>query len=139
MHFNRYTNLQNHCDQRRPAKQHLVLNHQLIQRFIRKIFQFERTYQVSRESSQIFHQVSQVFMRDQILRMQEKKRPQITFPHDFQSLAISQKFKVRHLITSSALKTFLVNRLVPTGKERDPTQANNRLLELVHFYASSRQ
>jgi hypothetical protein len=111
----------------------------LIQKFIHKIFKFERTYKVPRESFQIFYQVSQYFMKDQILRMQEKMRSQITFQHAFQSLTISQKFKVRHLLSCNALKNFLVNRLVPTGKERDPTQANNRLLELVHFYASSRQ
>jgi hypothetical protein len=110
----------------------------LIQKFIRKIFQFERTYKVPRESFQIFHQVSRIIMQDQILRMQEKMRPQITFPHAFQSLTISQKFKVS-LLSCNALKTFLVNRLVPTGKERDPTRANNKLLELVHFYASPRQ
>jgi hypothetical protein len=78
-------------------------------------------------------------MLDQILRMQGKRRPQITFQHAFQSLTISQKFKVRYALTFSALKTILVNRLVPTGKERDPTQANEKLLELVHFYASPRQ
>jgi len=78
-------------------------------------------------------------MKDQILKMQEKMQPQITFPHAFQSLTISQKFKVRHLLSCNALKNFLVHRLVPTGKKRDPSRANNKLLELVHFYASSRQ
>jgi hypothetical protein len=110
----------------------------LIQKFIRDIFQFERIYKVSRESFQIFLKVSQIFLKDQILRMQEKRRPQITFPHDFQSLAISQKFKVRHLLSCNALKNFLVNRLVPTGKKRDPTKANEKLFELVHYYASPR-
>ena len=110
-----------------------------IEAFIRKIFGFERTYKVPRESFQIFHQVTQNFMKDQILKMQEKMRPQITFPIAFQSLTISQKFKVRQLLSCNALKNLLVNRLVPTGKKRDPTQANNKLFELVHFYASSRQ
>ena len=110
-----------------------------IEAFVRNIFEFERTYKVSLESVKIFYQFSQVFMKDQILRMQEKRRPQITFQHAFQSLTISQKFKVRHLLSCSALKTFLVNRLVPTGKKRDPTQANEKLLQMVHYYASPRQ
>ena len=78
-------------------------------------------------------------MRDQILKMQEKRRPKITFPHAFQSLAILQKFKMRYLLSCNAFKHFLVNRLVPTGKKRDPTQANEKLLEMVHYYASIRQ
>jgi hypothetical protein len=110
-----------------------------IQEFIHHIFQFEQTYKVSLESIRIIHEISKSFMLDQILRMQEKKRPQITFQHAFQSLTISQKFKVRYVLTFSALKTFLVNCLVPTGKERDPTQANNKLLQIMHFYASPRQ
>jgi hypothetical protein len=110
-----------------------------IEAFIRKIFRFERIYKVSLESIRFFNHVSRIFMQDQILRMKEKRRSQITFQHAFQSLTISQKFKVRHLLSCSSLKTFLVNRLVPTGKERDPSRANNKLLELVHFYASPRQ
>jgi hypothetical protein len=111
----------------------------LIEKFIHHIFQFEQTYEVSMESIRIIHEISKSFMLDQILRMKGKRRPQITFQHAFQSLTISQKFKVRYALTFSALKTLLVNRLVPTGKERDPTQANEKLLELVHFYASPRQ
>jgi hypothetical protein len=111
----------------------------LFNSIIRKIFQFERTYKVSLESIRIIHEISKVFMTDQILRMKGKRRPQIAFQHAFQSLTISHKFKVRYVLTDSALKTVLVNRLVPTGKERDPTQANNRLLQMVHYYASPRQ
>jgi hypothetical protein len=111
----------------------------LIEKFIRKIFKLERTYKVPQESYQIFNKVSQIFMKDQILKMQEKRRPQITFPHAFQSLTISHKFKVRHLLPCSALIRVLINRLVPTGKERDPTQANEKLLQMVHYYASQMQ
>ena len=111
----------------------------LIQKFIRNIFQFERTYKVSLESIRIFHEISKNFMMDQILKLQERTRPKIAFQHAFQSLAISKKFKVRYLLTFSALKTVLINRLVPTGKKRDPTKANNKLLQMVHIYASPSQ
>ena len=120
------------------VKQSNLISVPHIQKFIRKIFQFESMYRISHESIQIFHQLSQAFMRDQILKMQGRRRTPMIFEHAFQSITISQKFKVRYLLLLSSLKSKMINRLVPTGKKADPGQRNNKLLEMVHFYASSR-
>ena len=109
-----------------------------IQRFIRSIFHFERNFRVSHESVKIFHQLSQEFMWDQIFKMQGRRRMPMIFEHAFQNLSISQKFKVKYLIMFSALKTKMVNRLVPTDRKGDPGQRNKKLLEMVHYYASPR-
>ena len=109
-----------------------------IQRFIRSIFHFESTLKVSHESVEIFHQISQKFMWDQILKMQGRRRSPMIFEHAFQNHSISQKFKVKYLIMLSALKTKMVNRLVPTDRKGDPGQRNKKLLEMVHYYASPR-
>lgn len=106
-----------------------------IQNFIRGIFQFERTYNVSPESIRIFNTLSRAFMQNQILQMQQRTRVPLMLQHAIYSITTSQKFKVRHLLTKCALKNMLVDRLVPTGQTRDPKQANNKLLQLVHFYA----
>jgi hypothetical protein len=106
-----------------------------IQKFIRNIFQFESTYKVSQESIGIFNMLSRTFMQNQILQMQQRTRFPLIFQHAFQTLTISQKFKVRHLLTRCSLKNMLIDRLVPTGKKRDPSQANNKLLQMLHFYA----
>jgi hypothetical protein len=111
----------------------------LINKVIRDIFTFERTYRISLESIRFFHGISRFFEQDQILRMHQRTRVPMTFQHSLQGLTISQKFKVRHLLTCSALKTKLVNRLVPTGQKHDPSQANNKLLQMVRFYASPTQ
>jgi hypothetical protein len=108
---------------------------QLIQNFIHGIFQFEDTYRVSQEFIRIFNTLSRTFMQNQILQMQQRTRFPLMFQHAFQTLTISQKFKVRHLLTKCALKNMLIDRLVPTGKKRDPSQANNKLLQMLHFYA----
>jgi hypothetical protein len=110
-----------------------------IQEFIHRIFGFERTYRLSQESIGIFNTISREFMQNQILQMQQRTRVPLMLQHAIYSITTSQKFKVRYLFTGSALKTMLINRLVPTGKDRDPTQANNRLLQMVHYYASPRQ
>ena len=104
-------------------------------RVISDIFRFERTYKVSQESIRIFNTLSRAFMQNQILQMQQRTRVQLMFPHSFQTLTTSQKFKVRHLITKCALKNMLIDRLVPTGQKRDPRQANDKLCQMVHFYA----
>jgi hypothetical protein len=70
--------------------------------------------------------------------MKGKRRSPIIFEHAFQSMTILQKFKVRYLLTCNALKTMMINRFVPTGRNVDPGQRNNKLLEMLHFYASSR-
>lgn len=108
-----------------------------IQKFIRKIFQFEsKCNTIFNDSVKIFQQLSQEFMQDQILKMQERRRKPLIFEHDFQSITISQNFKVRYLLLLSSLKSKMINRLVPTGKKADPGERNNRLLELMNFYAS---
>jgi len=110
-----------------------------IQKVINTIFEFESTYSVSKESIRIFNTLSRAFMQNQILQMKQRTRVPLMLQHAIYSITTSQKFKVRHLLTYSALKTMLVNRLVPTGKERDLTQANDKLLEMVLFYASPKQ
>jgi hypothetical protein len=108
-----------------------------IQKLIRKIFQFESKCNTNfNDSVKIFQQLSQEFMQDQILKMQERRRKPLIFRHDFQSITISQNFKVRYLLLLSSLKSTIINRLVPTGKKADPGERNNRLLELMNFYAS---
>jgi hypothetical protein len=107
-----------------------------INRVIHDIFRFERTYTVSMQSVRIFHDISKVFMQDQILRMHQQTRARMMFQHAFQSLTISQKFKVRYLLTCGALKNTLINRLVPTGTKRDPSQVNNKLSQMVQFYTA---
>ena len=77
-------------------------------------------------------------MWDQILKMQGRRRSPMIFEHAFQNHSISQKFKVKYLIMLSALKTKMVNRLVPTDRKGDPGQRNKKLLEMVHYYASPR-
>ena len=109
-----------------------------IQKFIHEIFQFESTFKISYESIRIFHQISKAFLQNQILKMKGKCRSPMIFEHAFQSMTISQKFKVRYLLTCNALKTMMINRFVPTGRKVDPGQRNNKLLEMLHFYASSR-
>jgi hypothetical protein len=78
-------------------------------------------------------------MQNQILQMKQRTQVPLMLQHAIYSITISQKFKVRHGLTCSALKTILVNRLVPTGKRHDPIQANDKLLEMVLFYASPKQ
>jgi hypothetical protein len=110
-----------------------------IENVINTIFEFENTYSVSKESIRIFNTLSRVFMQNQILQMKQRTQVPLMLQHAIYSITTSQKFKVRHLLTCSALKTMLVNRLVPTGKRHDPTQANDKLLKMVHFYASPKQ
>jgi hypothetical protein len=110
-----------------------------IQKVINTIFQFEKTFSVSRESIRIFNKLSRSFMQNQILQMKQRTQVPLMLQHAIYSITTSQKFKVRHHLTYSALKNMLVNRLVPTGKRHDPTQANDKLLEMVHFYASPKQ
>ena len=108
-------------------------------RVIRNIFEFERTYRVSMESIRIFNQISRAFMQNQILQMQQRTRVPLMLQHAIYSITTSQKFKVIHLLTCSALKTMMINRLVPTGQEHDPEKSNNKLLQMMQYYASPRQ
>lgn len=105
-------------------------------RVIRDIFEFEQTYRVSMESIRIFNQISHAFMQNQILQMQQRTRVPLMLQHAIYSITTSQTFKVRHLFTCNALRTMMINRLVPTGQESDPSQANNKLLQMVQYYAS---
>jgi hypothetical protein len=64
--------------------------------------------------------------------MQERRRTPLIFEPDFQSfqsITISNNFKVRLVMSSFISKT--IGRLVPTGKNADPGRRNNKLLEKV--------
>jgi hypothetical protein len=113
-----------------------ITNIRYIQKFIRCIFDFERTFRVSRESVRIFHEISQVFMWNQILHMHQRVQTPMIFKY-LKSLTISQRFKVRYALFG--LKFMLVDRLVPTGRKRDPTQSNRKLHKMLHIYAAPRQ
>ena len=113
-----------------------ITNIPYIQKFIRNIFHFERTFRVSRESVRIFHEISQVLMWNQILHMHQRIQTPMIFKY-LRSLTISQRFKVRYALFG--LKFMLIDRLVPTGRKRNPTQSNRKLHKLLHIYAAPRQ
>jgi hypothetical protein len=132
------TEVYNVTDNRLTDNQFQKFNEQIpfFNRVISNIFRFEENYAVSMESVKIFHAISKDFMKNQILRMHQHTRARMMFQYPLHSLTISQKFKVTYLLTYGALMAMLVDRLVPTDTKRDPSQANNKLSKMVHFYAS---
>jgi hypothetical protein len=102
-----------------------------LENFIKRIYRFERKYQLSFEIQNLFIQLSKL----QIQRKQ--KVAQKCIEMNFYEVPISKPFLPK-LLAKNRMMIALINRLIPTGRSLDPESRNVRLFDWVHYYASKR-